>query len=339
MALKRVTMQDIADACGLSRNTVSKIFNGRGSVPEATRRAVLAKARELGYSQAPSETVAGSGSNIALLTQHKLLSHNFGAYFITSFTDQICRFGYTLKIYEVSPAEIAGRKLPPHLDLKQTAGFLGIELFDRQYIDMICSLKKPTVFVDGFARAGRSPINCDYISMENLAGESALVERMIERGARRIGFVGDFEHCNSFYERWVGFCMALREAGLPIDRDLCILDEDSDLYGDTEWLLGKLRAMSALPDAFACANDYLAIHLMSALKKMGLSVPRDVMIAGFDGSIEASLVEPALATAQIPSVEIGRLAAVLLSARIRSPEAPFRWTYVKTTPIWGGSIR
>ena len=48
---------------------------------------------------------------------------------------------------------------------------------------------------------------------------------------------------------------------------------------------------------------------------------------------------PALATAQIPSVEIGRLAAVLLSARIRSPEAPFRWTYVKTTPIWGGSIR
>ena len=49
--IKRVTMQNIADACGLSRNTVSKIFNGRGAVPEATRELVLAKALELGYHQ------------------------------------------------------------------------------------------------------------------------------------------------------------------------------------------------------------------------------------------------------------------------------------------------
>lgn len=51
MAYKRLTMQDIADACKLSRNTVSKIFNDRGAVPEATRRMVLQKARELGYYQ------------------------------------------------------------------------------------------------------------------------------------------------------------------------------------------------------------------------------------------------------------------------------------------------
>ena len=339
MALKRVTMQDIADACALSRNTVSKVFNGRGSVPEATRRQVLAKARELGYSQAPAGDAVGRGGNIALLTQHKLLSHSFGAFFITSFTDQICRAGYTIKIYEISPAEIAERRLPPHLDLGKTAGFLGIELFDRDYLDMVCSLKKPTVFVDGFARASMSLIGCDYVSMENLSSEISLVRRMIDAGARRIGFVGDFEHCNSFFERYLGCCIALRDAGLPIDRERSILEEDSDLYGSTEWLLEKLAAMPSLPDAFACANDFLAIHLITALKKMGLSVPRDVMVAGFDGSLEATLVEPPLATAQIPSAEIGRLAASLLSERILNPEASFRWTYVKTTPVAGGSIR
>ena len=47
MALKKITMQDIADACGLSRNTVSKVFNGRGDVPEATKARVLLKAKEL----------------------------------------------------------------------------------------------------------------------------------------------------------------------------------------------------------------------------------------------------------------------------------------------------
>ena len=225
MALKRITMQNIADACGLSRNTVSKVFNGRGSVPEATRKLVLAKAQELGYSQRPGEDGAEKpgGGNIAVLTQHKLLSHNFGAFFITSFTNQISRSGYTMKMYELSDAEIARKELPPHLDLNATAGFLGIELFDREYLDMICSLGKPTVFVDGYARASRSPIGCDFISMENFASEAVLVNRMIDRGARRIGFVGDCEHCNSFYERWVGYSTALREAGLSVDRRLCIL--------------------------------------------------------------------------------------------------------------------
>ena len=78
---------------------------------------------------------------------------------------------------------------------------------------------------------------------------------------------------------------------------------------------------------------------MTALKHMGMSIPSDVMVAGFDGSLEATLCDPALTTAQIPSPEIGRLAASLLAERIVSPNAPFRWTYVQTTPVLGGSTR
>ena len=336
MARKRITMQDIAQACGLSRNTVSKVFNDRGAVPEETRRLVLDKARQLGYTQLPAES--GQGRSIALLTQHKLLSHNFGAFFITSFTDQISRAGYTLKMYEISRAEVREKRLPPHLDLEETAGILGIELFDRPYLESVCAMGKPTVFVDGYPHAAESPINCDFVSMENLASETALVGRMIRSGAKKIGFVGDRNHCNSFYERWVGCCSALREAGLPIREDLSLLAEDGEYYGDPAWLLRQLEALPEIPDGFACANDYLALHLMTALKKLGLSIPGDVMVAGFDGSMEASVVTPALATARIPSAEIGRLAASVLAQRIRQPDFPYHWTYVKTTPIWGESI-
>ena len=339
MAMKRITMQDIADACGLSRNTVSKIFNGRGKVPDATRKMVLEKAQQLGYYQLPEkeEPAAAYGGTIAVLTQNKLLSHNFGAYFITSFTDHISRAGYTMQMYKVSPEEIAEKSLPPHLDLEQTAGILGIELFDRDYINEVCTLHKPTLFVDGYARTNKAIIGCDFVSMENISSEILLVKHMIDGGAKRLGFVGDIGHCNSFYERWVGFCAALGDAGLPVDKALCILEEDSELYGDTEWLLEKLSELPELPDAFACANDYLALHLMAALKKMGLSIPENVMIAGFDGSPEAAIVEPSLTTASIPSTDIGKLAASLLTERIRYPESPFHWTYVKTSPVWGHS--
>ena len=69
MAVKRVTMQEIADACGLSRNTVSKIFNDRGAVPEATKKLVLQKAQELGYGQIPEDAPEGSPADAAQATQ------------------------------------------------------------------------------------------------------------------------------------------------------------------------------------------------------------------------------------------------------------------------------
>ena len=100
-------MQDIADACGLSRNTVSKIFNNRGEVPDATRKLVLEKARQLGYYQFPAkeEPAATHGGTIAVLTQKKLLSHNFGAYFITN---QLHRQYFPRRLYHADVQSFPG---------------------------------------------------------------------------------------------------------------------------------------------------------------------------------------------------------------------------------------
>ena len=342
MALKRVTIQDIADACGLSRNTVSKVFNNRGAVPESTRKLVMQQAQALGYGMFSEEdpSPARDGRvNIALLTQPKLLSHSFGASVLTSFSDQVSRSGYNLKIYEISPREIAEKRLPPHLLLEETAGFLGIELFDREYQAMICSLGIPCVFVDGHARLVGSLLSCDCISMENVAASAALTERLIAAGAKEIGFVGDRKHCSSFYMRWLGCRTALEEAGLTLSDACSILAEDGDQYGDTDWLLSELDRMPRIPDAFVCANDYLAIHLMTALKRKGLSIPGDVMVTGFDGSPESAVVEPALTTAAIPSTDIGRGAAITLFSRINNPNRPHVFLYYKTTPIFRASTR
>ena len=342
MAIRRVTIQDIADACGLSRNTVSKVFNDRGAVPETTRNAVILKAQELGYGIFHEEQSAKEEkdrANIALLTQHKLQSHSFGAYFLTSFTNQISRSGFTMTIYDVSPSEIAQKKLPPHFQPENTAGILGIELFDKDYQDMICALGIPCVFVDGPARMVGSLLNCDRISMENFAASSALTRRLIETGAERIGFVGDKDHCGSFYMRWLACRTVTEEAGLSFLSECSILAEDSDRYGDTGWLISQLDRMPYIPDAFVCANDYLAIHLMTALKRKGISIPEEVMVTGFDGSPESALVEPPLTTAEIPSTDIGRSAALTLISRIEEPDKPYTFIYYKTIPIFRASTR
>ena len=342
MANKRVTMQDIANACGLSRNTVSKAFNGRGAVPPATRSLILQKANELGYGLPAEEKTyyrpQGSGS-IALLTNNMPMDYHFGTYFVTTFTDQICRAGYTLKMFEISAGELQKKQLPPHFFPEETAGIVAIELFDTDYLNMICGLGIPTIMIDSPAHALVHLFPCDFVSMENVASVSTVMKRLLALGARHIGFVGDKEHCGSFYERWFGYRMGLEQAEIVVDESICILAPDASPYNNPDWLIEQMNRMPFLPDAFVCANDYLAIHLMNALKKKGLSIPGDIMVTGFDGTSQSALVEPALTTVQIPSIEIGRMSADILLARIRNPELPYSWTHIRTNPVWRKSTK
>ncbi len=336
MALRRVTMQDIADSCGLSRNTVSKIFNGRGAVPETTRKMVLEKAQELGYRQMPDSEQPKAeprSQNVALFTSNMPSDYHFGTLFVPAFAGALSRAGYTLMMYELTEEEFMSNRLPAHATLDQTAGILGIELFSRPYIEMICSLGLPAIFVDAWAGANTSTLPYDLISMENVASTIALTNDILRSGGRRLGFVGDPDHCNSFHERWVGFSIALQRSGIPLDRSLCILDRDGRQYSDPEWYIANLKKMPVLPDGLVCANDYIALHVMTALKQMGVSIPGGVMVSGFDGTPQSAVVEPALTTAQIPGAEIGKLAADILLDRIENPDRPYRATYVNTTPL------
>lgn len=341
MAAKKITMQDIADACGLSRNTISKVFNDRGGVPETTRQMVLEKARQMGYRQVPDpvDRPAVHSRSIALLTLCMPGRSHYGSNFISSFANRMSRAGYTLMIYEIQPEEHRECRLPANFVLENTAGILCIEMFDRRYSDFICRLGLPVIFSDTYARADFSAMAGDFISMENTTSAIAVTNRLIELGARALGFVGDHTHCNSFYERFNGFRTAVARGGLTMDPQLCILEPNSAPYGEAAWLVDRLRRMPHLPDAFVCANDYLAIHLMKALKLMKLRVPEDVMIVGFDDAPEASITEPQLSTVRIPSGEMGFIAAGILLDRIQSPALPYRCCYIQTTPVWRSSTR
>lgn len=349
MAQRRVTMQDIADACGFSRNTVSKVFNGRGFVQEETRRIVLAKARELGYNVMPVEALESASEivddktapmqSIAVISRSNPLNHSFGSLFIKFFTDQICRNGFTVQLYEISEEEMRGCKLPPHISTATSAGILLIELFDRKYIDMICDMGLPVLVVDGYPDVNRTIYKCDYLSMENVATSRELTKEVIRCGAKTIGFVGDIEHCNSFHERWTGFTEAMEEAGLPVNRELCIIEPDECPYWNRDWTIEQLQKMPFIPDAFVCANDYHAIKLMTALKHMNIRIPEDVMLTGFDNSVESTIVDPSLTTSFVPAKEMGILAADVMLRRINMPDMPYYFTRIQTSPLIRKSTR
>lgn len=344
---KRATILDIANELAISRNTVSKAINGTGSVSEETREKIIQKAAEIGYRQfgVPSseqENITSASlcnKEIALLTHSLIGNSHFCSNLLNSFEKKISKKGYRLSIYTIGDTEIDSFLLPANFNYENTEGIICIELFSRTYSEFLCKQGIPTIFVDTAANISDLNLDSDILYMENHGSVYIMLKELIEKGYRNISFVGDRFNCNSFYERWKGYCDVLNDYHITVNPSHCILDDDSSPYTDTEWLSRRITALPQLPQVFFCANDFLAISTLKALKNLNYSVPEDILLCGFDNSIESQIIEPALSTVNIHSDSMGYIAADLIFSRIEFPDMPYRITYIKTNVLFRESTR
>nr|WP_211745775.1 LacI family DNA-binding transcriptional regulator [Paenibacillus sp. Marseille-Q4541] len=336
MAREKVTIQDIADALGISRNTASKALNGTNSIPDETRNKVIKKAIELKYKQfAFMETenlLSKNSGNIALLTENLPNTSHFGSTLISGLEKRISAEGYNLSIHIIRDVDQESLSLPNNFDISNVDGIICIELFNLEYSKLITSLDIPTIFIDCSAHVCYPEFQADVLLMENEHSTYQLTKKLIDGGYETLGFIGDYNHCRSFNERWVGFNRALTESGIQLDRSQCVLDDDRLFFASPGWTDSRLSEMSELPSAFVCANDYIAVTFMKSLKNT-LSIPKDIVICGFDNGPESKIVEPHLTTVHIYSNEMGVKAAEMLLSRINDPKQPYQVSHIYTKPI------
>ncbi|AIQ49256.1 LacI family transcriptional regulator [Paenibacillus sp. FSL R7-0273] len=337
MARGKVTIQDIADALGISRNTASKALNGSEGLPEETRNKVIKKAIELKYKQfslmEPDNVQPKSSRNIALLTENLPNTSHFGSTLISGLEKRISAEGYNLSIHIIREIEQNALTLPNNFDVDNVDGIICIELFDLAYSERITSLGIPTIFIDCSAHVCYPEFQADVLLMENENSTYQLTRKLIEGGYKSLGFIGDYNHCRSFNERWVGFNRALTEAGIPLDLTQCVLDKDHLFFSSPGWADEKLNNIAELPSAYVCANDYIAVGFMKSLKNLDHSIPGDIVICGFDNGPESRIIEPHLTTVHIYSNEMGVKAAEMLLSRINTPEQPYQVSHIYTKPI------
>ncbi|MBD7967381.1 LacI family DNA-binding transcriptional regulator [Paenibacillus gallinarum] len=336
MAREKVTIQDIANALGISRNTASKALNGSSNIPDETRNKVIKKAIELKYKQfafMEIESILSKNSgNIALLTENLPNTSHFGSALISGLEKRISAEGYNLSIHIVRDIDQESLSLPNNFDVSNVDGIICIELFNLEYSKLITSLDIPTIFIDCSAHICYPEFQADVLLMENENSSYQLTKKLIDGGYKTLGFIGDYNHCRSFNERWVGFNRALTESGVQLDLSQCILDEDRLFFSSPEWADDRLREISEFPSAFVCANDHIAVTFMKSIKNT-LSVPDDIVICGFDNAVESRIVEPQLTTVHIYRNEMGVKAAEMLLSRIKDPKQPYQVSHIYTKPI------
>ena len=164
----------------------------------------------------------------------------------------------------------------------------------------------------------------EYILMDHYTPMKALVEHLIvEHGYRRIAFLGGKEGHPHSLQRIRGFRDAMNEHGVPIR-------EDWIAHGDYWYPTGKdyakflLEHRDDLPEAVACANDYMAIGLAAELSENGIEIPKDIAIIGYDSTEEGRTSPLPLTSAEIPSAECGRECFDHLYAAITGTSVPKR---------------
>ena len=341
----KVTIQDIADELQLSRNTVSKAINNTGVLADATREKILRKAAEMGYKQfaylplfqedtakaAEHSILPSDKREIAMLTTQFLSSSHFSSMMLDRFQSEIDHLHSGMTIHRISPIELKEKKLPSSLDIQRTAGIICIEVFDYDYAQMLCDLDVPLLFVDTPVMDMRPPLKADRLYMENRIEVQNAVAHMVQRGKKRISFAGDKNHCQSFFERYMAYKDAVEYFGLTEGLSTCAMPSGQQNYPVS--LYETIRRFKTMPDAFVCANDFVAMDLVKALNELGYSVPDDIWVCGFDDSQEASYFAPRLTSIHIHGQIMGYTAANLLMTRIEEPSLNYRTVYTETNLI------
>lgn len=351
----RVTIQDIADAVGVSRNTVSKAINNTGILADSTREKILLKAKEMGYKQfsyvnissmaASAETSQTSHSGeIALFTTSFLGASHFASLMLDKFQQELSLAGYSLSMHRVLPDELTQCRLPSSFDPERTDGILCVEMFDYDYSRMLCDQEIPILFADTPVLKFKEPLRADLLYMDNQTEIYRFVQKMASIGKTDIGFIGEISHCQSFFERYLACKNAIDFLHLPFNSSYYLTDNNPDCpgsYGNSyeNYLDHALRNLPVLPDVFICANDFIAINILHVFEKLGIRVPDDVLLCGFDDSPESRILTPRLTSIHIHTQIMGLSAAHLLLSRIKEPALNYRTVYTETNIIYRESTK
>jgi DNA-binding LacI/PurR family transcriptional regulator len=333
---KGPTVYDVASKAGVSIATVSFTFRQPSRVRASTRDAVIAAARDLGY--------VPSGSARGLARGRTGVLGLFSFDFLWDAPDRRKPFAPSATESNAFPGEPYDdfRLFPVYLDEVQR-GF-EVQCWRQGYDLMIGGRRRDSgeAFIAGIAGrvdglavfpqtlprevllhiARRIPVvelgseesddGLSHVTVDNAQGMRLLADHLIDHhGKKDFMLVGSMVNADS-ERRKQAFNEVLRERGLVVRS---ALQHPFGAKSGAAAVLSSLRDGKQLPEAFVCVSDDVALTVMDALTELGVSVPGDVVITGFDGLAAGAVARPALTTIRQPMGDIGRRAADSLIAR------------------------
>lgn len=336
--MSKVTMQDIADALGISRVTVWKVFNNHAGVSPALRENVLEKAKELGYLKTAADNLqAEEEEKTVSLIVSRPDSATFWTNIIHRMAQELSLHNVNLMYTYIPTSYSEGFTLPSILTSDSIQGALILNIYDAKLVELINELDLPKVYLDSVPQIPTRRLRGDLVLLEGFYTTYEITESIINRGHTHLGFIGDIEYARTNLDRYNGFCKCMQEHQLAIDKNVC-LTHSIGIFSYYRELSDFLDSLKELPDAFICASDYIAHFLQRYFSEHSDRIPDGILVTGYDGSREYSNVDGLITTADVKTSLVGKRLAVQIIYRMEHPDAPYELTYINPQIIYRDSI-
>ena len=304
-------LAEVAKKAGVSEATVSRVLNGRSGVSEATRASVLTALDVMGYER-PSK-LRGARARLVGLVLPELQNPIFPA-LAEIVSGGLTQNGYTPLLCTQNSGGITESDYVDLMLAQQVSGviFVGGNYTEtdapHEHYDRLRKVNLPTVLVS----APVPGIDFATISTDDASAAEQAVSHLHQLGHRRIGMLlGPTGHIPSQRKR-DGAERVLTRLGSPLDPGLVV----NGLYSIESGQAGASRLIAAGATGIVCASDLLALGAVRAARRLGLNVPTDISVVGFDDSILMSFTEPPLTTVRQPIDAMGRTVIDLLLGQI-----------------------
>jgi len=306
------TIYDVAREAGVSIATVSKVINGTGRISDATRKRVLEVMKKLDYqpSVVASALTGKSTYTIGLLIPD--LANPFFAEIARSVEDRCHEHGFNLVICSTDNNPEKEAQYISLLKQKRVDGIIvATGINDEALLKNLVKQKIPLALIARDMPA----LAVDTVLVDDFLGGYLATNHLTGLGHKRIAIIVENLNLMSSKERIRGYRYALEEAKLPYDEDL-VLVSDFTVEGGKHCAKQVLQREQPPTAIFAC-NDLLAIGVMQAAYELGLRIPQDLSVVGFDNTILATIVDPQLTTVAQPIQDMGRQVVDLLIQEIK----------------------
>lgn len=319
----RSTIHDVAADAEVSISTVSLVMNDKGGVSSATRRRVLRAAERLGYvpTLAARRLVLQRTGNIGFVVRedHFTRSEPFytRVFLGTEFEARLHSF-YVL-LTTIPTRYSSGDHIPRFLRERNVDGVLVAGKVDREFVHEAQELGVPVVLID------YEMDSCPAVVIDNQSGARAAVEHLVARGHERIAFLGAEMDHPGLYSRLEGYRLALATAHISARPEwILTADGATPTFKTGADLAERLLALEPRPTAVFCVNDAMALGVIEKTRQLGVRVPDDLAVAGFDDVPAAANVLPTLTTVRVFKEQLGELALRTLVDLIEGDEDTLR---------------
>lgn len=301
------TIYQVSELAGVSLATVSRVINKNGLVSEKTKKKVLDAMKQLGYRpNSVAQSLASNRTNSIGVLLPELKSPFFG-HLMAGVEDQLMEANkHAIFIAGHSEEALEKEGIEFLYSRNCDALILHVEAVSDEYLAKLSKGDTPVVIINRYVEE----IEDRCIFLDNKIGGYLAAKALIAKGHTQIAYISGPHKKEDSNARLFGHKAALKEAGIEFDEELYYEGQfvhESGSLGLSE-LLHRGKPFTAL----VCGNDEMASGAMSNARKLGLDLPKDLSIVGFDNLIYASYLFPTLTTINYPVLQMAKMAANLV---------------------------